>query len=63
MKIFGFYFDIICQTGDPIGEYNISPIAYGQMTHMLSSLAKGKLIMSLEVNRNDYQTIIDIVLW
>lgn len=36
--------------GDPLGEYQVSPQAYGQMTHMLGSLAGGKIILTLEVN-------------
>ena len=33
-----------------MGEYNVSPHAYGQMTHLLSSLANGKIILTLEVS-------------
>ena len=36
--------------GDPLGEYNLSPQMYGHMTHMLSSLAGGKIILSLEAS-------------
>ncbi|PIK47432.1 putative histone deacetylase 6, partial [Apostichopus japonicus] len=34
--------------GDPLGGYDVTPEGYGLMTHMLSSLAGGKVIMVLE---------------
>ncbi|XP_055999659.1 histone deacetylase 6-like isoform X2 [Ostrea edulis] len=34
--------------GDPLGCYLVTPAGYGHMTHMLSSLANGKLVMVLE---------------
>ncbi|XP_078342016.1 protein deacetylase HDAC6-like isoform X3 [Crassostrea virginica] len=34
--------------GDPLGNYLVTPIGYGHMTHMLSSLANGKVILALE---------------
>ncbi|OTF73923.1 histone deacetylase-like protein [Euroglyphus maynei] len=33
---------------DPLGDYHVSPAAYGHMTHLLCSLANGKIILSLE---------------
>ncbi|KAI8048226.1 hypothetical protein BDF21DRAFT_351767 [Thamnidium elegans] len=33
---------------DPIGKCNVTPAGYGQMTHMLKSLAHGKLVIALE---------------
>ncbi|EGO01316.1 hypothetical protein SERLA73DRAFT_72261 [Serpula lacrymans var. lacrymans S7.3] len=34
--------------GDPLGECRVTPIGYAHMTHMLSGLAGGKLIVALE---------------
>lgn len=34
--------------GDPIGNYGVTPEAYGYFTHWLSSLANGKIILYLE---------------
>jgi histone deacetylase 6 len=33
---------------DPIGLCKVTPAGYGQMTHMLKSLARGKLVIALE---------------
>jgi histone deacetylase 6 len=33
---------------DPIGKCNVTPAGYGQMTHMLKSIANGKLLIALE---------------
>ncbi|KAH9412669.1 histone deacetylase [Dermatophagoides pteronyssinus] len=33
---------------DPIGDYHLTPAVYGHMTHLLCSLANGKIILSLE---------------
>ncbi|KAF9580159.1 Histone deacetylase hda1 [Lunasporangiospora selenospora] len=38
--------------GDHIGEMLVSPAAYGHMTHMLKSLAGGKIILALEGGYN-----------
>ncbi|CAG8518115.1 1569_t:CDS:2 [Acaulospora colombiana] len=38
--------------GDPMGENHVSPVAYGHMTHMLKSLAGGKLVLALEGGYN-----------
>ncbi len=38
--------------GDSIGECNVSPEAFGMMTHMLKGLADGKLVMVLEGGYN-----------
>ncbi|XP_071158515.1 histone deacetylase 6-like isoform X4 [Mytilus edulis] len=38
--------------GDPLGGYMISPSGYAHMTHMLSSLANGRVILSLEGGYN-----------
>ncbi|XP_061195454.1 histone deacetylase 6-like isoform X1 [Saccostrea echinata] len=34
--------------GDPLGCYSLTPAGYGHMTHMLSSLANGKVVLVLE---------------
>lgn len=36
--------------GDDLGECHVSPEGYAHMTHMLSSLAGGRLVVALEVN-------------
>ncbi|KAF8981134.1 Histone deacetylase hda1 [Entomortierella lignicola] len=38
--------------GDHIGENLVTPAAYGHMTHMLKSLANGKIILALEGGYN-----------
>ncbi|XP_052061653.1 histone deacetylase 6-like isoform X3 [Mytilus californianus] len=38
--------------GDPLGGYMLSPSGYAHMTHMLSSLANGRVILSLEGGYN-----------
>ncbi|KAH3901266.1 probable Histone deacetylase HDA1 [Saccharomycodes ludwigii] len=38
--------------GDTIGQCNVTPSCYGQMTHMLKSLANGKLCVILEGGYN-----------
>lgn len=35
--------------GDDLGECHVSPTGYAHMTHMLASLAGGKLVVALEV--------------
>ena len=35
--------------GDLLGECHVTPAGYAHMTHMLSSLAGGKLVVALEV--------------
>ena len=35
--------------GDTLGECHVSPAGYAHMTHMLSSLANGRLVVALEV--------------
>ncbi|XP_054162576.1 histone deacetylase 6-like [Oppia nitens] len=37
---------------DPLGEYKLSPQMFGHMTHMMSRLANGKLIVCLEGGYN-----------
>ncbi|KAL3852512.1 hypothetical protein ACJMK2_016141, partial [Sinanodonta woodiana] len=37
--------------GDPLGNYDVSPVGYAHMTHMLSSLANGKVVLVLEVGK------------
>ncbi|RWS29799.1 histone deacetylase hda2-like protein [Leptotrombidium deliense] len=37
---------------DPLGGYNLSPLVYGHFTHLLSSLANGKMIVALEGGYN-----------
>lgn len=39
-------------TGDEIGQCNVSPAGYAQMTHMLMSLASGRLVVVLEGGYN-----------
>lgn len=36
--------------GDPLGECLLSPTGYAHMTHMLSGLANGRLVVALEVS-------------
>ncbi|KAI0074161.1 histone deacetylase complex protein [Panus rudis PR-1116 ss-1] len=38
--------------GDELGECHVSPAGYAHMTHMLSSLANGKLVVALEGGYN-----------
>lgn len=38
--------------GDHIGENLVTPAAYGHMTHMLKSMAGGKIILALEGGYN-----------
>ena len=35
--------------GDDLGQCKVTPAGYAHMTHMLSSLANGKLVLALEV--------------
>ena len=35
--------------GDELGTCKVTPAGYAHMTHMLSSLANGKLVLALEV--------------
>ena len=35
--------------GDPLGHYDITPSGYAHMTHLLTSLAEGKVVIALEV--------------
>ena len=38
--------------GDPLGGYRVSPELYGHMTHHLSALAEGRLVLALEGGYN-----------
>ncbi|KAI9244363.1 hypothetical protein BDA99DRAFT_529154 [Phascolomyces articulosus] len=38
--------------GDHIGECHVTPAGYGQMTHMLKSLANGRIVLALEGGYN-----------
>nr|XP_045600455.1 histone deacetylase 6-like isoform X1 [Procambarus clarkii] len=38
--------------GDPLGGCHVTPECYGHMTHLLSSLAGGKIVMALEGGYN-----------
>ncbi|XP_018917401.2 histone deacetylase 6 isoform X2 [Bemisia tabaci] len=38
--------------GDPLGGYKVTPEAYGHFTHWLSSLANGRVILTLEGGYN-----------
>lgn len=35
--------------GDPLGGYNVTPEGYAHLTHMLMSLAGGRVLVILEV--------------
>ena len=35
--------------GDELGECHVTPAGYAHMTHMLATLAGGKLVVALEV--------------
>ena len=34
--------------GDPLGGYHVTPAGYAHMTHLLSALANGKLVVAME---------------
>ena len=36
--------------GDPLGHYDVTPSGYAHMTHLLTSLAEGKVVIALEVH-------------
>ena len=36
--------------GDELGECHVTPAGYAHMTHMLSALAGGKMVVALEVS-------------
>jgi histone deacetylase 6 len=36
--------------GDDLGECYVTPAGYAHMTHMLSGLANGRLVVALEVH-------------
>jgi len=38
--------------GDPLGGYKVTPAMYGYMTHQLSSLAEGRIVVALEGGYN-----------
>merc|ERR1719158_2690626 len=38
--------------GDPLGGYKVSPAMYGYMTHQLSALAEGRVVVALEGGYN-----------
>jgi len=38
--------------GDPLGGYKVTPAMYGYMTHQLSALAEGRLVIALEGGYN-----------
>ncbi|XP_064398021.1 histone deacetylase 6-like [Halichondria panicea] len=38
--------------GDPLGGYSVTPAGYAHMTHLLMSLAQGKLVFALEGGYN-----------
>lgn len=50
--------------GDELGECHVTPTGYAHMTHMLSGLAGGKLVVALEVSSDlpFQECIIDILL-
>lgn len=45
-------FSLAGAVGDHIGQMLVTPAAYGHMTHMLKSLAGGKIILALEGGYN-----------
>ena len=60
MRSFLSYLDDLCKCisvsagfdaaeGDDLGECLVTPAVYAHMTHMLSSLAGGRLVVALEV--------------
>lgn len=51
-------FDAGCN--DPLGGCNVTPSGFAQMTHLLKSLAMGKLVLVLEGGYN-VQTVTDSV--
>lgn len=38
--------------GDPLGGYKLTPLGYAHMTHMLSALANGRVVLALEGGYN-----------
>jgi len=38
--------------GDPLGGFNVTPAMYGYMTHQLSTLAEGRVVVALEGGYN-----------
>jgi len=40
--------------GDELGECHVTPAGYAHMTHMLCSLAGGKVVVALEVSHWEY---------
>ncbi len=38
--------------GDPLGGCKVTPTGYAHMTHMLSGLAGGRLVVALEVSES-----------
>lgn len=36
--------------GDPLGGYNVTPEGYAHLTHLLMSLAAGRVLLILEVS-------------
>jgi histone deacetylase 6 len=47
--------------GDTLGECHVTPSGYAHMTHMLSSLANGKLVVALEVRNRSYSLKVYVV--
>lgn len=48
--------------GDDLGECDVTPAGYAHMTHMLSGLAGGKLVVALEVSDARRQSGIHVVM-
>lgn len=46
--------------GDPLGGYNVTPEGYAHLTHLLMSLAGGRVLLILEVC-SDVKTGLDDV--
>lgn len=42
--------------GDKLGEFNVTPAGFAHMTHQLSALAGGKLVLALEVSAQTLHT-------
>lgn len=39
--------------GDPLGGYHVTPEGYAHLTHLLMSLAGGRVLLILEVSHDD----------
>lgn len=44
--------------GDDLGECHVTPAGYAHMTHMLCSLAGGKVVVALEVRNTKVHDVV-----